>query len=252
MAYSLSFDQIGFQPVGVITAPDTTRNHPQGLIVSGSDPWWGGGEFKYVQANGTIRQYGIVVLTQTQTAAGIQYMATEAPTTQNLGRELGISMFPMVAGQFGWVQIGGVTPVNCNASVAADTTFGIASASAGQGGANSAGRQVLNSRIVLAGANTVVKANVVTRSGSNIIFSPNGTDGWFPGAFLSGTGIPASTIVGTIDPDGRTVSMFQSGTTTAQNATATGSVSVTATYNNATIFYNVASINRPFAQGAIT
>lgn len=244
MPYSLSNDQIGFQPVGTITAPDTTRNHPQGLIVSGADPWWGGGEFKYVQANGAIRQYGLVVLTQTQTLAGIQYMATEVPSTQFLGRELGVSMFPMAAGQFGWVQIGGVTPINCNASVAADTTFGIAAA--GQGGANTAGRQVLNSRIVIAGANTVAKQNVVTRATSAIIYSPNGVDGWFPGVFVASAGnIPAGATIVSIDPDQRTATLSAA-------AIGTASSTVTATYNNATTFYNVASINRPFAQGAIT
>ena len=63
------------------------------------------------------------------------------------------------------------------------------------------------------------------------------------GVAVTGTGIPASTTITAIDPDNRTVTM-------SANATATGSVSVTGTYNDATIFYNVVTVNRPGAQGA--
>ena len=73
---------------------------------------------------------------------------------------------------------------------------------------------------------------------------PN-SDGWFVGAYLSGTGIAAATTVSSIDPSGRFVTL-------SVVTTAAVSGSVTATYNNATIFYNVAHLNRPFAQGAIT
>ncbi len=48
-----------------------------------------------------------------------------------------------------------------------------------------------------------------------------------------------------IDPSGTLVTLSVA-TTAAVNGTVTG------TYNNATIFYNVAHLNRPFAQGAIT
>jgi hypothetical protein len=78
------------------------------------------------------------------------------------------------------------------------------------------------------------------------------SDGWFEGMALTGTGIPASTCVGDIDASGTVVLMVQTGTTTVQNATATGSVSVTGTYNDGTRYWNVATLNRPFAQGAIT
>ena len=57
--------------------------------------------------------------------------------------------------------------------------------------------------------------------------------------------IAAGTTVSSIDPSGRFVTL--SAVTTAAVAG-----TVTATYNNATVFYNVAHINRPFAQGAIT
>jgi hypothetical protein len=148
----------------------------------------------------------------------------------------------MTSGDYGWVQISGITPVNCQASVAADTTFGIAAA--GQGGANGAGKQVLNARVLVAAAATVVKANCITTGLSIALQVPN-SDGWFVGAYLSGTGIAGGATVVSISPDGRTVTMSAA-------STAAISGSITATYNNATVFYNVAHINRPFAQGAIT
>ena len=48
-----------------------------------------------------------------------------------------------------------------------------------------------------------------------------------------------------IDPDNRTV-------TISNAATATGSVTVTGTRNDGTNFFNVVTIDRPFAQGQVT
>lgn len=216
---------------------------PNGLIVKAFDPYWGGAEFMYCRANGTIRNLGLCVVTPTFNSGENRwrYEATEAPATANLGRALGVAMRDMVAGQYGWFCVGGTIPVNCNASVAADTTFGIAAA--GQGGANVAGRQVLNARIVAAGSTTVVKTGQL--SGGSPQIRVNNIDGWFVGAFLSGTGVPAATTVTAIDSGGMMVTMSNA-------ATAGGQTAVTATYNNATIHYNVVHLNRPFAQGAIT
>lgn len=247
-----SRDYVGNQPLTSIWALDTVLPGgslaqpiaPQGTIVVADDLWWGGVEAIYVRASGTIRQFGLCVITPTfnSTLGQWEYLASEVPNTANLGRTLGVALRNMVVNQYGWLIIGGVVPVNCQASVAADTTFGIAAA--GQGGANSAGKQVLNARIVAAGSTTVAKAGVQAPNGSTILQVPN-TEGWFPGIYLSGTGIAASTAVTAIDPNGRTVTV-NNATTAAVNGTVTG------TYNNATIFYNVAHLNRPFAQGAIT
>jgi hypothetical protein len=215
---------------------------PPGVFLTAVDPWWGAGEFIYARANGTIRPFGLCVVTPSFQTNAYRYDVTEVPNTANLGRMLAVSMQSMVAGDFGWFCIAGLTPVDCNASVAADTTFGIAAA--GQGGANTAGKQVLNGRVMAAASATVAKANAQAASGSLQLIVPN-SDGWFPGVFLSGTGIAALTRVVSISPDGRTATLSVA-TTAAVNGT------VTATYNNATIFYNVAHLNRPFAQGAIT
>lgn len=224
---------------------DTVANRLiQGTIESVVDPWWGGQEVIWARANGSIRTMGLCVLTPVfdSTLNAWRYDATEVPNTANLGRMLCVAQQALSSGQYAWFTISGLTPVDCAASVAADTAWGIAAA--GQGGANSAGKQVLNSRIVAAGTTTVVKAGCTADSGSLILNVPN-SEGWFPGVYLSGTGIAALTRVSSIMPGGRQVVL-----TVATSAAVNGSV--TATYNNATIHYNVAHLNRSFAQGAIT
>lgn len=242
--YALLDSLLGSTQLGMVgTGVDSSARLAQGQIVTASDPWWGTGEFLYGRANGSIRGFGLCVCTPTfdSTLGSWRHDLTEVPNTANLGRMLAVSLAPLSAGQYGWFCVSGLVPVNCSASVAADTTFGIAAA--GQGGANSAGKQVLNARIVAAGATTVAKVGYAD-SGKNILTVGN-SDGWFVGAYLSGTGIAAGTTVAAIDPSGRTITL-------SANTTAQVNGTVTATYNNATIFYNVAHLNRPFAQGAIT
>jgi hypothetical protein len=242
MSYASNVGLIGYPQLTPYNLPDSTARLAPGTIVNAIDPFWGGGEFIYVKANGAIRQYGLIVITPVIASGALVFNATEVPNTANLGRAVAVAMVPASSGQFFWACIGGVVPVNCQAAVAADTTFGIAAA--GQGGANTAGKQVLGARIVIASTQTVAKAGCTANSGSTRLLVPN-ADGWFAGAYLSGTGIAAGTTVSDIDPSG-TVVTLSAATTAAVNGT------VTATYNNATVFYNVAHINRPLAQGAIT
>jgi len=237
-----SLSIVGNQQIALFGLPDTTRRHKSGLIIQAVDPYWGGAELIYCYAAGTIRQGGLVTFLPTVQSNRIRWEAVEVGNTANLGSPLGVAMTSATVGQYIWVMVSGVIPVNCSASVAANTTFGIAAA--GQGGANSAGKQILNARILAAASTTVAKAGCVANSGSNRLQVPS-ADGWFIGAYLSGTGIAAATTVTDIDPSGTQVTL-SANTTAAVNGT------VTATYNNATIYYNVAFIDRPFAQGAIT
>lgn len=242
MAYASIPGVVGNQQITPFNLPDTVARHLPGTCLDAVDPFWGGGEFIYCKANGAIRQFGLVVVTQVITAGQMVYNATEVPNTANLGRMLGVAMTIATAGQFIWVQVSGVVPVNCQAAVAADTAFGIAAA--GQGGANTAGKQILNARVVIASTQTILKTGCTANNASVRLLVPS-ADGWFIGAYLSGTGIAALTTVTDIDPSGTVVTLSLA-TTTAVNGT------ITATYNNATVFYNVAHINRPLAQGAIT
>lgn len=242
MPYSVTSNLLGFQQIASLSLADATSRQQPGTLVQAVDPYWGAGEFVYVKAGGAIRQFGLVVLTPAPASGAYVYTATEVPNTANLGRTVAVTMAAMDSGDFGWACVGGVVPINSSAAVAADTAFGIAAA--GQAGANSAGKQVLSARIVGASTATVAKANSVANSGSTRLQVTN-SDGWFIGIYLSGTGIAASTTVTDISPDGTQVTLSLA-TTAAVNGTVTG------TYNNSTVFYNIAHINRPFAQGAIT
>jgi hypothetical protein len=242
--YSSISGLLGAQPSGIGNlAQDTTVRMAQGLIYNVVDNWWGGAELVWGRATAAIRAQGLCSMQPTFDTAlqAWRYDVTEVANTANLGRSLCVAMGSFTTGQYGWFMLSGVAPVNCQAAVAAGTTFGIAAA--GQGGANTAGKQVLNGIITAASTTTVIKTQCSAPVGSNQLTASN-TEGWFVGIFLSGTGIAAGTTVTGIDASGRVATL--SAVTTAAVGTVTG------TYNNATIFYNIAHLNRPFAQGAIT
>lgn len=215
---------------------------PVGTILQIFDPYWGPQEIVRlkVAANTTAIATGTVAIWNSL------YVYTIAPNTALLGQPVAMAStaIPLNAtlDQFAWFFIGGSFPVLAGASVAANTATGLTAA--GTTGALAAGKQILNARVQVAATTTVVKANSNTLSGSTILRVSN-TDGWFVGVYLSGTGIPATTTVTAIDASGTLVTMSLA-------ATATGSVSVTATYNNATVFWNVLNASRPGAQGPIT
>lgn len=241
MSYASLDALVGYQPINSFQLPDTTQLVRTGTIVNANSPYWGGGEFIYCRANGSIASQALVVITPAVASGAYRYEATEVPNTANLGRMVGVAMAPADSGEFIWVQISGITPIKSGASVAADTTFGITAA--GTVGANSAGKQILNARIIAAATTTVAKTGVANNASNQLRVS--GADGWFVGAYLSGTGVAAGATITEIDPSGTIVTM-------SANSTAAINGTVTATYNNSTIFYNVAHLNRPFAQGAIT
>jgi len=235
---------LGNQQIQSVMLPDTTARHTPGQILNAVDSYWGGAEFIYGKATASIRQFGLCALKPVfdSTTGAMKFEATEMANTANLGFTAVVAMTAMTVGQFGWFCMSGLVPINSNASVAADAAIGVAAA--GQAGANSAGKQLLGARVCIAATQTVAKTGCIARSGSNQLTIPSG-DGWFIGAYLSGTGIAAATTVTSISPDGRTVTL-------SANTTAAVTGTVTATYNNATIFYNVVHLNRPLMQGAIT
>ena len=231
---------IGSQPVGNFFTPDNIQRHPLGAIITFDDPYWGGGEAIYLAIpTSSAFKVGEVVYWDNG------YNATDIPNTANLGFPIALALNANASNasqvQYGWFQISGQGVALSTASVAAAAAIGITAA--GKLGANSAGKQILNVRVAAAATTTVAKSNVQTVNGSPII-RPFNTDGWFVGMALSGTGIPASTVVTAIDT--------ARGVTMNNNATATGSVTVTGTYNDGTNFWNVLTMNGPNAQGAIT
>lgn len=234
--------------------PGGTPNFmPAGAIVPAHDNYWGSVEFLYAQASGTIAAWGLCAITPALVSGRFQFQAAAVANTANQARPLAVAIQQMAANQFGWFAVGGLVPVNSNASVAATTVLGIAAA--GQAGANSAGKQILNAINILAATTTVVKNCLLQANSPIVLVTGNNTiDGLFIGVALTGTGIPANAVVQTLDPDGRrfTMSTGPGVAGAALNATASGGVAVTGTYNDGTNFYNIAHLNRPFAQGAIT
>lgn len=242
MPYSNINGVVGNQQVALFGLPDTTARHLPGSTLSAVDNYWGGAEFIYAKAGGTIPMAATCAIVVTVASGQTVFTASAVGNTANLACPVYVAMTSMTVGQFGWFCMEGLVPVASGASVAADTSLGITAA--GILGAVAAGKQILGLRNMLPATTTVVKAGVAN-SGSTVLSVPNGSDGWFIGAYLSGTGIAATTRVVDIDPSGTQVTL-SAATTAAVNG------NVTATYNNATIFYNVALMNRPHAQGAIT
>ncbi|OWT62017.1 hypothetical protein [Candidimonas nitroreducens] len=238
------FPLIGSQPIGNFFAPDSTQRQPLGAIVSANDPYWGGGEYIYLQANATLTQGAAVTWN-----GGVGFKAIALPDTANQAAAVGFAIYPMASGQFGWFKISGQILANCTASVTAGSAVGITAA--GQLGASSAGKEIEGASVLAPATTTVTKANATTRAGSNLVIVSD-ADGLFVGCPVSGTGIAASSYIGAISSDGRTLSLTASDLTTAKNATASGAITLTGTYNDGTTYYNVLYADRPTAQGRIT
>jgi hypothetical protein len=229
----------GTQPFNDWFAPDTTQRQVLGTTVTATDPFWGAGKFMYVKSTDAILKGSLVMWDEL-------YNGVLLPTTQGQGFPFGVAMAPMASGTFGWLQLEGRAVYKTNATVAADTVIGIAAAAAGIAGTNTAGKQLVNvrNRISATGTKTFTASTV---NGSSTLLVTNGYDGAFLGMALSGTGIPASTVVAALDPDGKRIYMGSAIATIDKLATATGSITLTGTYTG----FGSGLINNPFAQGAI-
>jgi hypothetical protein len=229
----------GVQPFNDWFDPDTTQRVPLGTCIPATDPFWGQGEFLYVKSNDAILKGSVCVWDET-------FQAVLCPNTANQGFPVGVAMAPMASGEYGWVQVSGRAVYKTNATVAADAGIGLTAA--GILGTLAAGKQILNCRNRVAATGTKTFANTSTVTNSSVLVVSGGYDGMFLGMALSGAGIPASTIVAKLDPDGKTVYMGSAIGTIDKLATATASVTVTGTYTG----YGSGVLSRPFAQGAIT
>lgn len=212
----------GPQPFSDWFVPDTTQRVQLGSQLEAVDPYWGYGVFQYIKSNDAILKGSAVIVGTMPTFLGTLY-----PNTANLASPVGFAMAPIPSGSYGWIQIVGATVYKTNATVAADVAIGIAAA--GILGTYAAGKGFFNIHNVKAATATTALTNVQTTNNSSVLLT-SGFDGWFIGMALSGTGIPASTFVAKLDPDGKTVYMGSAIGTIDKLATATGSVTVTGTY----------------------
>lgn len=229
----------GTQPFNDWFAPDTVQRHVLGMTVTATDPFWGLGKFMYIKSNDAILKGSLVMWDEV-------YQGALLPTTTLQGFPFGVSMAPAASGTFCWIQLEGRAVYKTNATVAADVA--VAVAAAGIAGTLVAGKQLVNvrNRISATGTKTFT---VSTQNGTGTLLANNGYDGAFLGMALSGTGIPASTVVAGLDPDGKRIFTGSAiGTLGDKNSTATGSITLTGTYTG----FGSGMINNPFAQGAIT
>ena len=229
----------GTQPFNDWFAPDTVQRHLLGLNITAVDSFWGQGEFMYVKSNDAILKGSVCMWDEVFNAALL-------PSAVTQGFPFGVAMAPMASGTYGWIQLAGRAVYKTNATVAADGVLAIAAA--GILGATATGKQVMGirNRIAATGTKTFT-AN--TQSGNGVLFVPGGYDGAFLGMALSGTGIPASTVVAGLDPDGKRIYTGSAiGTLGDKNSTATGQITLTGTYTG----YGSGVMNSPCCMQIVT
>lgn len=231
----------GNQPFNDWFTPDTTQRHQLSMKIDGIDPFWGYGEFVYGKAAEALNKGELVVQ---QTTLGTW---AKVPNTAMLGQPVLVAMNTMAINTFGWFMKAGLAVVSSTATVAAAAAVGLTAA--GRIGANTAGKQILAYIQLKSQTATQAFTNVLTKNGSAALLTSGGYDGAFLGMALSGTGIPASTLVARLDPDGKTIYTGSAiGTVGDKNSTATGSITLTGTYTG----FSLGHVESPFAQGAIT
>lgn len=237
------FDQgyMGYPPIEQVVAipTDPPRGLPisAGFIAAAEDPVWGPGEFIFARVSAGIRIYGGCMLLPVWDVTNRVYTfnALEWTATANAGRPYYIWQGNRagVAGEYGWFQMSGRSPLNSGASVAAGVAVG--HNAAGQGSADAATFGIEGAICITPATQTVVTP------GSGVIgeftIRLQNVDGFIIGGYVSGTGVGAAAIISARDEIAKTITV-----TVANSAAVTGNVTVT--YNNATIFYNVLEMNR--------
>jgi hypothetical protein len=229
---------VGTQPFNDWFTPDTVQRHALGTKVVAVDPFWGLGTFMYVKSGDALLKGSLTMWDEA-------YSGALLPSTTLQGFPFGVAMAPMASGVYGWIQIEGRCVYKTSATVAADANVAIAAA--GVVGASATGKQLLGTRNRISATGTKTVATT-TQNGTGVLLTA-GYDGFFLGMALSGTGIPASTVVAGLDPDGKRIYTGSAiGTLGDKNSTATGNITLTGTYTG----YGSAIIMNPMAQGAIT
>lgn len=230
---------LGTQPFNDWFTPDTTQRQPLGMEVTAVDPFWGTGVFMYVKSADAVLKGSVVMWDES-------YNAALLPSTVTQGFPFGVAMNAIPSGSYGWIQTVGRAVYKTNATVAADGVLAIAAA--GILGATATGKQVLGirNRVSATGTKTLT---VQTTLGNGVLVAAAGYDGLFLGMALSGTGIPASTVVAALDPDGRRIYTGSAiGTLGDKNSTATGSITLTGTYTG----FGSGMLNRPSCMQIVT
>jgi len=237
-------NKLGVKNLSMAAAASDTQEHGLGETVIGEHPYWGSAKFVYGRYMAAISRLGVAVLDPTYNTGEARYRIgwNPVPNTANTGKCVGIAMANGSGGQFGWFMVEGVVPAQSSASVAADTACGVTAA--GQIGAISNGKQILRARVIRAATTTVTTTGHTAIVGTTRI-QVKDTTGFFPGVFLSGTGIASGCTVTDVSPDSKVLTI-SAATTAAMAGT------LTATYNDGTTFFNVLQLNNAFVQGQVS
>jgi hypothetical protein len=222
--------------------PDTTQRFAGGTVIDAVDPYFGFGRFMYLQA-GAAYNPGDLVSIVDQT-----FLTAALALTANLGTNFLVARQAMTgAGVWGWFQMEGMCPIRVDAGVAAGAAIGLGT-TAGRGGTNSAGKQLLGVRVLQPVTFAIVRNNCTTYFGQKYIDVPT-TDGLFKGLAVSGTGVAGGTILSDSNPAvARSLDPGGTRITVSAALTASGVTPITFTYTG----FNLAFILNPSTQGAIT
>lgn len=205
---------------------------------------WGMAELVYVaNASVAILPGTVCVMDKNFRVVASAVAATEA----NTGKLIFVALTNFAVGstdvQYGWVMRRGVCPVSYSVAATAGRVFAGTAGKATPTAA--AGAQILNAQCLIAGASAFTRTGLTKSGQSRVRFS--NIAGMFVGQAISGTGIPALSVISAIDPNGTDV-VIGSAVGTPVNATASGSVTVTLTNTN----FGICQLDYPFYQGQIT
>lgn len=232
---------VGFGPVNDIFTPDTVQRFTVGQVIDAVDPYFGYGRFAYYKcAASQAVAPGRLVTVVDETG-----LTVDLASTANLGYPILVArqnFTSSATAQWGWFQFEGICPIQVNASVAAGVAIGIGTA--GTATTNSAGKQLLGVKVLRASTFTLTKVGLPAPVGPQLstVLGVTNVDGLFIGLAVSGTGVPASTTISSIDPSGRYITLNNSLTTIPNGQT------ITFTYTG----FVLAHLNTPQGQGAIT
>lgn len=200
--------------------PDTVQRHPLGFRKIEEDDIWGARELVYLKSAAAL-VYGNPCIVD------VNFTATTMPTAIAQGKPIVVAATAFsAANQYGWFVVNGMAAVAGSSALAADAA--VFAQAAGRIGATGVGKQLVGINVVQTSSRTIVKT-ATTQSGSGIIKVADAS-GWFVGMEMTGTGIGSSANITAIGTDNQTVTL-------TPVSTATGTVSVTGTFNDGTIHW---------------
>jgi hypothetical protein len=204
---------------------------------------WGVAELVYVSSVGAA---AIIPGTLVVLDKNFRITATAA-SEANTGRPVYVVLTAFQIGstteQYGWVLRKGICPIKYAVAATVGAVYGGTAGLATPTAA--AGVQILNARCLIAAVSTFTRSGKTQTGSSRVRFSNVG--GMYVGQAISGTGIPASSVISAIDSNGTDVII---GSAIGTPVAATGTASVTVTLTNTG--YGICQVDSPTFQSQIT